>query len=250
MKIFSINNIKKFLLKILTVFFWILVWYVIYMLTDNELLIASPVHTVLNLISLSGEKEFWYSAGYSLIRISAGYLCGICAGVVLAVITCKSKLFSVLLNPLFTVVKTTPVASFILVALVWIKRGGVPTFISFLIVLPVIWANTSEGIKNVDVNLLEMADVFRLPKKNIITDIYLPALKPAFLSGCITSVGLAWKAGISAEVLSQPVFAIGSQLYNSKIFLNTDDLFSWTAVVIILSILLEKVVKSILRRLY
>lgn len=250
MKTFSTLLKNKYFIKVFSIAVWVAVWYAAFRFTNNQLLMVSPLETFKNLIILASESDFWLTASFSLLRISLGYLAGVLLGTLFGIITGKSEFLSTLLSPLLTVIKTTPVASFILLALVWIKSGGVPVFISFLIVLPVIWANVSEGIKSVDEKLLEMARVFKLSKSKIIRSIYLPALKPSFLSGCITSVGLAWKAGISAEVLSQPDFAVGTKLYASKIYIETVDLFSWTVLVIILSLVLEKTVKALLRRLY
>ena len=61
-----------------------------------------------------------------------------------------------------------------------------------------------------------------------------------------TGLGFAWKAGVAAEVIANTKMSIGAQIYDSKIYLDTLNLFSWTIVIIALSILLEKVVTKLL----
>ena len=79
--------------------------------------------------------------------------------------------------------------------------------------------------------------------------IYVPSILPYFMAGCTTGLGLAWKAGVAAEVLAMPRNSIGLQLYNAKVYLETSDLFAWTLVIILLSMLLEKLLVALMRRL-
>ena len=69
---------------------------------------------------------------------------------------------------------------------------------------------------------------------------------PYFASACRTALGLAWKAGVAAEVLCLPEAAIGTQVYQAKIYLETPDLFAWTLVVLALSFALEGLLGKLL----
>ena len=231
------------------ILFWIAVWYFLYLLVHQEILLPSPVHVAKRLTELLRTKDFYIETALSLARILAGFFAGVAAGTLIAAATVFCKPLYSLLKPVITLVKTTPVASFILLALVWIKRGGVPSFISFLMVLPIIWANVSKGLAEASPELMEVAKVFRFPVVKRIKDIYIPSAKPYFYAGCTTASGLAWKAGIAAEVISTPDFAIGTHLYNSKIYLETTDLFAWTVAVVILSVIIERLLKLALNKL-
>ena len=154
-----------------------------------------------------------------------------------------------LFKPVLTVVRATPVASFIILALVWIKRDNISTFISFLMVLPILWSNVTEGIAQCDSDLLEMARAFHFSKTALISKIYIPSVMPYFFAGCTTAIGLSWKAGVAAEVLSLPKHALGSELYYSKIYLETPSLFAVTLVVIVMSIILEKLLRLALKKI-
>lgn len=242
------DKLKKILTKTAAILFWIAVWYALFIYVDEEILIVSPWTVAKRIWALGATAEFWKTAGLSLIRIMLGFVCGVFFGTLTAVATSFSKSVNELFKPLLTVIKTTPVASFILLALVWIKRDNVPSFISFLMVLPIVWANVSEGIGAADKNLLEVAKIFGFGIRKKFADIYIPSVKPYFFAGTTTAMGLAWKAGIAAEVLSQPKTSIGTHLYSSKIYLETTDLFAWTVVVIILSVILEKLLKLTLKK--
>jgi NitT/TauT family transport system permease protein len=242
-------RIPSLLRKLAVAAVWLAVWQAAYMAVRQEILLPSPAQTALTLWGLGRLSDFWISALMSLMRIVEGFIFGVAAGAVLGVLTARFSLLYDFFHPAISVIKSTPVASFIILALVWIKKPGVPVFIAFLMVLPVIWANVSEGIHQTDKDLLEMASIFRFNRKNLVSKVYVPSTLPYFFAGCTTSLGLAWKAGIAAEILSLPAHSIGSQIYYSKIYLETPDLFAWTAAVIIMSIILEKLLVVLLNKI-
>jgi len=231
---------KRVLGKIVVLSIWIAIWQIAYMMIGQEILMVSPVQVLGKILTLGASGDFWLSVGGSILRISGGYLIALGIGSVLAVLTSFIPAMDAFFRPMISIIKATPVASFIMLALVWIVTGQVPVFTSFLMVLPIVWGNVTQGIRNADRRLLEMASVFRLRQGLRLKRIYLPSLMPYFMAAATTGMGLAWKAGIAAEVLCRPEFSIGRALYNSKIYLETMDLFAWTAVVIALSILLER----------
>lgn len=232
--------LKKAAIKLLVPAFWLCVWEVACLAAGSELLLPSPVQTFLRLFELAGTGGFWLDALMSLARIVEGFLLGVLAGTVLGAAAARLKVLNEFLSPVVNIIKSTPVASFIILALVWIKKDGVPVFISFLMVLPILWGNVTQGIAQTDKGLLEMANLFRFGRRKTVTKVYVPSVMPYFFAGCTTALGLAWKAGVAAEVLSLPARSIGRELYNAKIYLETTDLFAWSAAVILLSIVLEK----------
>lgn len=222
--------------------FWLLVWQIVYFFVNQEILVVSPIAVFSKLFELSTTVEFWKSTFFSIIRIMQGFILAIFFGLLFALLTTKYKLCSIIFSPFLTIIKTTPVASFVVLALVFIRSFYVPSFISFLMVIPIIWANTKEGIKKTDIKLLEMAKVFQVNKFNILKNIYIPSIMPHFMSACTVGLGFAWKAGIAAEVIGNTQLSIGREIYSSKIYMDTASLFSWTIAVIIISLLLEKVI--------
>lgn len=226
---------------------WLLLWQLASMAVGLPLLLPSPLAVLLRLGQLCTGADFWLTVASSLLRILLGFLLGVLFGTALAGLCWRFRLIDALARPLLGVLKSTPVASFIILALVWVKTTWLATVISFIMVLPLIYANVREGIDSADRQLLEMAQVFRLSRRKTFRYCYLPAILPFFLSAISSALGFAWKSGIAAEVLGRPARAIGSQIYDSKIHLETPDLFAWTLVVILLSVLLERLAVRFVR---
>ena len=238
----------KLLRVVLPLAFWLAVWEAAAHLLGKELFLPTVEAVVRSLGELAVTGAFWRSAGATLLRVAAGLAAGILLGALLAGATCSWVWLPRLLAPAIRIVRATPVASFILLVLLWTGRNSVPAVISALMVLPVVWENLVRGIQAADPQLLELARAYRFSRKKILTLIYLPSLRPYFLSAVTTAMGLAWKSGVAAEVLCQPQNAIGTQIYNTKYYLETPSLFAWTLVVIALSFLLEWAVGGLLRR--
>lgn len=233
-------RLKSIAIKAAVAALWLVLWQLVYIAVDMELLVVSPLTVLRRLFELGQTAEFWqYSIG-SLGRIIAGFALGGVVGTLLAVLCSVFGFAREFFSPAITVIKSTPVASFIILTLVWLTGQNVPIFIGFLMVLPVIYSNVYQGIHEVDPKLLEMAQVFGMSRRKKLTKIYIPSVMPYFMAACRTSLGLAWKAGVAAEVIGVTKDSIGRQLYYSKIYLETADLFAWTAIVIILSLMLEK----------
>ena len=120
----------------MAVFFWITIWQFASMYLGQEILLASPVSVVRKLFELIFTGNFWQSVGFSFVRIVTGFLLAMFLGIFLAVLAYWSKTVEILIAPVIAVVKSTPVASFIILCLIWIPSRNLSVFISFLMVLP------------------------------------------------------------------------------------------------------------------
>ena len=231
------------------ILFWVAVWQFAAWQVDSPLFLPQPLTVARRLGQLALTAPFWHATLLSLCRVLLGMLWGTVLGVVLAVLSCASRWLDAILSPAVRVVRATPVASFILLVFLWTSRDQVPVIIAALMVLPVVWGNVVRGIRECDPKLLELARAYRFSGLKTARLILLPSVRPYFLSALITSMGLAWKSGVAAEALVWPKLAIGTQIYNTKYYLETADLFAWTVVVIVLSLMLEKLVCAMIRRL-
>lgn len=229
-----------------SVAFWLVVWQLASMAINKQILLVSPVSVLIRLGALVIEGEFWRSIGFSLVRILAGFLLGAVVGVVFAALSVRFKWVSTLLKPLMTTIKAVPVASFVILVLIWVSSKNLSVLITFLIVLPIIYTNTRDGIIATDPKLLEMARVFDISKGRQIRYIYLSQVLPFFRSACSIALGLSWKSGVAAEVIGIPDGSIGEKLYKAKIYLDTPDLFAWTVVIVILSFGFERLMLKLL----
>lgn len=236
------NKTKKYIRKIFIVLFWLAVWQLLAMAVDNFLLVVTPLQTLRALLTLAGQGEFWQSAFGSLWRIALGFLLGAVLALLLAAVSYRYRIAEEVLQPFMVFCKAVPVAVFAVLLLIWWGSSMLAVAICFLVVFPNIYLNTLEGLKSADRELLEMAEVFRLPFHTRFFYIYRPALKPFLLSAFQLSLGMCWKSGVAAEVIGTPTHSIGGALYLAKIYLDTADLFAWTAVIIVLSVVFEKII--------
>ena len=235
--------------------FWLGVWQLCALLVDrsmggrgNELLLPYPATVLAALTHLARTGEFWESVLLSLLRVLAGLVVGAGLGGLAAALTCASAWADRLLSPAIRVVRAAPVASFILLVLLWTGRDQVPVVIVALMVLPVVWDSLSQGIRATDAQWLELARAYRFSRWKTVRLIYLPGLRPHLSAALTTATGLAWKSGVAAEVLCLPSTALGTEIYQTKYYLEIPELFAWTGVAVALSLLLEHLLRRALAR--
>ena len=240
---------KKPMIRLWAVAVWLLVWQLAAWTLGKPILLVGPVEVIVRLFSLAGERTFWQAAWGSLWRIAGGFFLALGLSVPLALAAHRFRPVRDLLSPLMLTVRTVPVASFIILALIWFTSRTLSVLISFLMVLPILYGHLLDGLAQVDPKLREMAGVFRIPPLRYARCVALPQLMPAFLTGCRAALGLGWKAGIAAEVIGTPAGTIGRWLQQAKLYLDTPDLFAWTLMIVLLSVLFEKLVLLALRAL-
>lgn len=232
-----------------SVLIWLILWQILAMCLKSDILLVSPVKTVICLAGLIFEADFWKAIGFTFLRICLGFLSAVIFGVFLGALSYKSKAARGFLSLPVAVIKSTPVASFIILVLIWVSSENLSVIISFLMTFPIIYTNICEGLSSMDKKLLSMAKVFKIPFKGRLRYIYIPEVIPFFIPACSLALGLSFKSGIAAEIIGLPRGSIGERLYEAKIYLNTPELFAWTAVIILISILFEKAVMFFINRL-
>ena len=237
------------IIRVLAVAFWIAVWQGVSLAVGSEILVASPARTFGALLSLLREGAFYRAVLGSLMRICAGFALALALGIALGALSFVVGWVRALLHPVVSVVKATPVASFVILALIWISSKNLSIFIAFLMVFPIMYENMLAGLESADAKLLEMGQVFHLSRMARIRAIYLPAAYPFLLSAARLSLGMCWKSGIAAEVIGQPRQSIGAELNQAKLFFNTPDLFAWTVTIIVVSVVFERLVLCGIRAL-
>lgn len=239
------NRSKKIAITAVSILFWLTVWQIAAVRIDSKILLVSPVEVAGRLVKLLPTAEFRESAAFSAGRILLGFALGMTVGCVLALAAGKLKFIRILFSPLISVMKSIPVASFTILALIWIGSKDLSVLVSFLICVPIVYANMLEGIDNLDPKLGEMSKIFNIPLWKRFTKVYLSQLLPYFRSAVRLAVGLCWKSGVAAEVIGIPDGSMGEKLFESKVYLMTADLFAWTLAVILLSWVCEKVFVSL-----
>lgn len=236
-------------IKLWAVLFWLAIWQLASLYINKEILLVSPIKVMIRLAELCMTAIFWKSIIFSLIRIATGFLLAALTGSILAALSARFKWIGELLAPLMLAIKSIPVVSFIILALIWFSSKNLSVLISFMMVLPIIYTNTLSGINSLDRDMQEMAQVFEIPLSRRLRYIALPQIMPFFYSGCEVALGLSWKSGIAAEVIGIPRGSIGERLQQAKVYLDTPDLFAWTVVIVLLSFLFERLILTLLKNL-
>lgn len=240
------NNVFK---GIVSAVFWIGIWWILSAFVGKSIILPSPYQTVKTLFVLVAEGNFWVSCLYTVGRIMLGFILGVAIGTLGGIVNYKSNNARVLLKPLLTVIKTTPVASLILISLFWLDKNDIPSFISCLIVTPIVWSSVSSSLNSCDLKLIEAANVFSLSPLKRAKYIYIPSIKKDYIAVLETGLGIAWKSGVAAEVLVYPNDSIGKELHTAKINLESENMFAWTLSIIIISFALEILLKKLLSQL-
>lgn len=244
------KNKQEKLYKTLSVAVALLLWQGLAMGLNNSLLLSSPIEVVLRLGELVIETNFWVAVGFTFSRIALGFMLGFLVGATLGLLAGQFRGVEIFLWPYVKAAKTVPVASFIILSLVFLKARQLSVWISFLMVAPVLYENVLQGVRAADKELLEMGKMFHMPYGRRLGYIILPELRPFLLSGCATALGLCWKAGVAAEVIGVTTNSIGGRLYDAKVYFMTSDLLAWTVVIVLLSVAFEKLVLGLLKLTY
>ncbi|TCO78656.1 ABC transporter permease [Marinisporobacter balticus] len=241
-----INNKFPTILSVLTL---IITWKILSEIVDQEMILPSPEVTCKSLIVLLKSKTFFKVVMTTIGRGLVGFFLSCILGLIVGIFTGVSSVIEKIVAPWLIIIKSTPVMSIIILALIWFETEHVPIFVSFLVAFPIICVNVSEGMKSVDQKIIQMAQIYGVKKWRILFEIYLPSIASFFVAGICTAMGIGWKAVIAAEVLSQPKYAIGTSLYTSKIYIETASVFAWTVVAIFLSFVFEKVIRILEKKI-
>ncbi|MDD3334690.1 MAG: ABC transporter permease subunit [Eubacteriales bacterium] len=220
--------------------FWLLVWQAAALWVNEPIFLVSPLAAIQRLFQLLGVPTFWQSVWFTLGRILLGFGLSLLLALVFSVAAYRFRWLRELLSPLTATIKAIPVASFVILALLWVSSKNLSVLISLLIGFPVLYGNLLSGLDSTDPKLIEMAKVFRIPFCRQLQAIYLYQVLPFLRSGLSIAMGLCWKSGIAAEVIGIPTGSIGEKLYTAKVYLETADLFCWTLCIVLLSVGCEK----------
>lgn len=239
---------KKSVRKTVILIFWIIIWQLMAVMIDNSILFTGPLEVIKELVNRMWDIDFYQTIGMSLMRITGGFLLGFLGGILFGVIGFFISLIHELLSPVISLLKSIPIASFVVLLLIWTGSENLAVFVAFLVVFPNAYLHTRMGLKSTDIKLLEMADVFQLSFPKRLHFLYKPAMMPFLISCMEIAVGMSFKSGVAAEVIGTPKFSFGEKLYMSKIQLNTPGIFAWTIVIILASFVMEKGFLVLFRR--
>lgn len=240
------KGVRPWLRRLAVAAFWLAAWQLASMAVGSRIVLVGPAEVACRLAELVLEADFWVSVGLSLGRVATGFGLAVVAGVALAAWASRSRVVEGLLAPLVGAVKAAPVASFVVLLLMWVSSRRLSVAVSFLMAFPILYTNVLAGVRQTDPALLEMADVFGVHGWARVRTVYAAQVAPYLRAGLSLAMGLSWKSGIAAEVIGLPAPSIGIHLYDAKVYLDTPDLLAWTVVIVALSVGLEALLGRLL----
>ena len=243
------DKFKKIVITLVSVFFWLLVWEFAAKIVDLEFVLPTVGSTAKALVNALTTKDLYFSVLTSLLRIIFGFVIGFILAILLFLPCIRFPIFKELFAPIITVSKSTPVAAIIII--IWIMVGGskVPIAVSAIMTMPIIWQNLINGYLAIDSQLEEVCNVYRFGFFKKLKLLILPTILKFLLPSLITASGLAWKAGIAAEIICITRNSLGKEIYNAKSMLDGPKMFAYTLIVILLSWLIEKIISVMLERI-
>ena len=239
---------KKYIRTILIVLIWLVIWQVLAVIVNNSILLSGPVETVKALVSLGSEPSFYISVGKTVVKILAGFIIGMCLGSIISLLSYRFVIVREFFSPFVSVIKSIPIVSFIIIALIWAGSSNVTIIVSSVISFPIFYKNLLEGLLVTDPKMLDLAKVFEMKTSKKIKYIYLSSLSPHIKSAISLAIGMAFRGGITAEVVGQPVRSIGNGLYRAKINLATSEMLAWTLVAVLAAFLIERLISFIVKK--
>ena len=230
-----------YLARLAALAFWLLLWQILSMQGRLGLFVASPLKTAQTFLTLIRTQRFWRSILYTTGRIMEGFLPAVVLATIFAAYAHRHAWADILLMPAMRFIRTVPVVSFIILALILFSSKYLTQLISFMMALPVVYMNLLTGIGQTDQALSEMAKMYHVPRLRQLRYLYIPSVMPSFETSTVLALGFAWKSGIAAEVIGMPTGSIGERLQQAKVYLDTPDLFAWTLTLVLLSVISEKI---------
>ncbi|NLN31310.1 MAG: ABC transporter permease [Bacteroidales bacterium] len=239
----KISITKKQYLGFASVAVMLILWQLLAVYFDSDVIVPSPGKTLMTAAGLFTDPDFIMVVGTTIIRGLAGFAISALLGMLLGIVAGMSSGFNAFLQPILVTVRSVPVIALILLALIWFTPGSVPVFIALLTMFPFICTNVIDGIRSVDPDIIVMAKFYRISRRRIVSEVYIPAIMPFIISGASSAMGIGWRAIIIGEVLSQPRYGIGTMMQTEQTFLNVDAVIAWTLLAVFISYGFEKIIR-------
>ncbi len=243
------DKIKKILITTASVIAWIIIWEIAARLVGSKAFFAGFIDTIKALFTLVTTADFWLTVLKSMLRILLGYILGIALGSVLAFLCIALPFLRPFVTLGMSIIKATPVASVIMIIWIFVGSASVPSVIGVLMVSPIIWQNLLNGYYSVDKELDEVSLAYSFSRGKRFRLLVFPTIVSYFVPAALTSVGLAWKSGIAAEIIAVAKNSIGYNIKNSKDYFESEYMLAWTLVVILISLAFEYGIKLLAKGL-
>lgn len=228
----SILKDKKY--SIITKLTIILIWILLSKIIGNEVIVPTIKSTLASLINIVRDESFFTIIKMTLLRSFIGFLISLLLAIVLGVLSNISKFICNFMMPILNFLKSVPTMAIIILALIWLSNNIAPMFVGFIMVFPILYETVLNAVLNVDSKIIDMAKLYKVSKKTLIKDIYIPSIFINLKLALTSTMGLNFKMVIAGEALAQPKYGIGSNLQLEKLYLNTSGVFAWIIIILLI----------------
>ncbi len=243
------KSVKVKIYRLLALFIWLIIWELGASRLKNPILLPYPWDVLQSLMKMLGNPATYRVAAHSLSHIALGFLLSVTLGILLGILCHRFALLDAFFALPMKLAKTVPVASVIILLLVWLSSSRLSIFVALLMCLPIVYENVRAGLAQKDPKLMEMGRIFHMSPLRRFRFLTIPTVMPYLMAAISMTISISFKAGIAAEVIGLARQSIGRNLYDAKLYLDMPALFSWTILIVILSILFERVVLFVVRLL-
>ncbi|MBQ6650041.1 MAG: ATP-binding cassette domain-containing protein [Atopobiaceae bacterium] len=235
-------------MRLLAVVAWLVIWQLASFAVGSRLLLAGPLETVLCLAGLVVRREFWATVAFSLVRIAAGFVASFVLALALASIARRLRVVEEFVAVGLGAVKSVPVVCIVVLLLMFVGSRNVSAVAVFLVALPALYFAAFEALGNLDSGMGELLDACGVRGLRCVLGHVWPSMHPFLVATCKNVVGMSWKAGVAAELVGMPLGSMGERIYQTKLLLETGELFAWTIVVVVLAAVSERAFLALLAR--
>lgn len=220
---------------------WLAAWQLLSMAIGHDLLLPGPVAVARRALELAADPASWSRVGFSFARIAGGFLLAFCLALALGLCAGRWRWVRELLEPAVLLLKSVPIVCVVVLLLLWVGARQVSVVAVFLAVFPPVYLSVVEALRARDDGLGRVLRAMGVPAwRRLLADAWQQLL-PYLVATSRNACGMAWKAGVAAELIGSPRGSMGEGIYQAKLLLETGDLFAWTLAVVALSWACERV---------
>jgi len=238
---------KSLVPTLLSIVVLMLIWETIALVIGYPAIFPDLKSLFTGIIHIFGTQGFYSAIGATILRGIAGFLLAFVAAFGLATLSGFSVFWKAFFHPWLVVLRSVPVISVTLIALLWFRPDNLPVFIALITMFPILYQAILNGLEHTDPKLVEMAQVFGKSRTEIFVCIYLPSARNIIFGGISTAMGFGWRAIIIGEVLAQPIHGIGTGMKQAQAYINIPEVISWTVIAITISYLFDFLIKKLIK---
>lgn len=226
--------------KVLIWLFYFILWQMIAMTVNQSVILPSFLDVLKRLVYILCDVSFYNHLFITLFRVILGTLSAFILSFIFAILSYDFKLINQGLKPLVLVSKTIPNITYILLVLIWFSREMSVFFVTLLILFPVLYTQISTGLLGINPEHLEVLKLYPETYFHRLTKVIIPLIRISLFEGLKGALSLGFKVGVMAEILGQVQPGLGYLMHIARMNFETVDLFAYTAIMIMVVVLIEK----------